>query len=144
MHAHLAFRPAALAAALAALSPGLAAPAGTVTGKVDVTPLKYGDETVVYLEAAVADPQGVGHRLEGRNPRRGDPLHVRDRGFGSGGHEEPIEGQAGPVVQLQGVGGDPHGPAAQEQPGAHPLRVARRSEREVEPLSAHQVWQQHP
>lgn len=54
MHAPLAFRPAALAAALAALLPGVAAAAGTVAGKVDVAPLKYQDETVVYLESAAS------------------------------------------------------------------------------------------
>jgi plastocyanin len=51
MLAPLALRPAALAAALAALLPGLASAGGAVAGKVDVTPMKYQDETVVYLRS---------------------------------------------------------------------------------------------
>ncbi len=46
----LAFR-ALLAAALAALAPGLAAAGGTITGTVDVKPAKFQDETVVYLRS---------------------------------------------------------------------------------------------
>jgi plastocyanin len=47
---HLALRPAAIAALLA-LAPALAVAAGTVTGKVDVKPARFQDETVVYLES---------------------------------------------------------------------------------------------
>ncbi len=45
----LAIRPSA--AALLALVPALAAAGGTVAGKVDVKPMKFQDETVVYLES---------------------------------------------------------------------------------------------
>jgi plastocyanin len=42
---------ASLAAAVAALAPGPAAAGGTITGTVDVKPLKFQDETVVYLKS---------------------------------------------------------------------------------------------
>src|SRR5512138_1024483 len=42
---------ASAAVALVALAPGLAVAGGTITGKVDVAPLKFQDETVVYLES---------------------------------------------------------------------------------------------
>ncbi len=50
MSHRLAVHPPALALALLALAPGLAAAGGAVTGTVDVKPARFQDETVVYLK----------------------------------------------------------------------------------------------
>ncbi len=51
MTPHLGIRPAAVVAALLGLAPGLAAAGGTITGKVEVKPVRFQDETVVYLKS---------------------------------------------------------------------------------------------
>jgi plastocyanin len=50
MTSHLSLRAASALVALLLLSPGVAAAGGTITGKVDVKPARFADETVVYLK----------------------------------------------------------------------------------------------
>jgi len=56
----------ALAAALLGLAPGLAAAGGTVTGKVDVKPARFQDETVVYLKGLPLRRAPATHQMDQR------------------------------------------------------------------------------